>query len=284
MSKWAEKYVALITAVARNVGPFGVAWDKVSDEMEETPKSCESAFWRLDNEKDGQASTDARILKHRIKGTPYAKMLPDFPGLTIEDLKNRAAALAGVGDNRWVEGLRIGFVDIETSDLKASIGIMLSWSMKLRGGEVLHDWITREEAIDKTKQDKRIVQSLMDAIEQVDMLVGYYSTGFDIPFIRTRAMYWDIDDCLGHGDKLHLDLYYVVRGKMRLHSNRLAVVTEFLGIEGKSRIPPAIWAEARLGYEDALAYVVDHCDEDVKILEDLYNEVERFKKVTRKSV
>jgi uncharacterized protein YprB with RNaseH-like and TPR domain len=285
MGKWDKKYTLLITAVARNVGPFGVKWDAVGEELGETAKACESAFWRVDKDNNGQASIDAKILKHRIKGTPYAKMLTDFPGLTIEDLKARVKILADTGTNRWVDGVRIGFLDIESSHLKANIGIMLSWSMKLKDGEVLYDVINREEAIDKDKQDKRIVKSLLDAIDQnVDMLVTYYGTGFDIPFIRTRAMYWGFDDCLGHGDKIHYDLYYTVRGKLQLHSNRLAVATEFLGIEGKTRLPPETWGQARLGYPEALEYVVDHCNEDVIILEDLYNEVKKYKKMTRKSV
>lgn len=285
MAKWDKKYTLLVTAVARNVGPFGVKWNGVAEEMGETAKSCESAFWRVDKDNNGQASIDAKILKHRIKGTPYAKMLPDFPGYTVEDLKARVKVLAGTEGNKWVDGVRIGFLDIESSNLKATIGIMLSWSMKLQGGEVLFDVITREEAIDKNKQDKRIVQSLMDAIDQnVDMLVTYYGTGFDVPFIRTRAMYWGIEDCLGYGDKIHLDLYYVVRNKMQLHSNRLAIATEFLGIEGKTRLPPGTWNEARLGYKEALDYVVDHCNEDVIILEDLYNDLKKYKKITRKSV
>lgn len=283
-SKWEEKRTELITAVARNIGPFGISWGDVGKELEESPKACESAFWRLDQSEDGQASADARILKHRIRGTPYAKMLTDFPGMTIEDLKARAKVLAGVGDNRWLDGVRIGFLDIETSNLKATVGIMLSWSLKLREGEVLNDWITRDEAIEREKQDQRIVQSLMDALDQVDMVVTYYGTGFDIPFIRSRALYWGIEDCLGHGDKHHLDLYYVARNKLKLHSNRLAVVTEFLGIEGKTKLPPETWNQARLGYADAMEYVVEHNDEDVLILERVYDRLKDYKKITRKSV
>lgn len=284
MSKWTKKYTELVTAVARNIGPFGVQWEQVAEELEETPKAAESAWWRVDKENNGQASIDAKILKHRIKGTPYAQMLPHFPGMTIEDLKDRAKALAGQADNKWVDGLRLGFLDIESSNLKANIGIMLSWSMKIKDGDVIHDYITREEAIDRDKQDRRIVESLMQALKDVDMVVTYYGTGFDIPFIRTRALYWDIENTLEYGDLLHYDLYYTARSKMKLHSNRLAVVTEFLGIEGKSRIPPEIWSHARLGYADAIEYVVEHCDEDVIILEEAYNVLQRFKKMTRKSV
>ena len=112
-SKWEVKRTLLVTAIARNVGEFGINWDAVAVEMEETPKACESAFWRLDNSERGQLGDDIRILKGRIKGTSYTKMLPDFPGYTLEDLKERATALAGGVNNSWVEEERVAMFDLE---------------------------------------------------------------------------------------------------------------------------------------------------------------------------
>lgn len=285
-TKWEKKRTELVTSVARNIGPFGVKWGLVADELQESPKACESAFWRLDNEEAGQLSIDARLLKEKIRGNrTYAQMLADFPGMTIEDLKARMKILSGMGDNRWIDGVRIGFLDIESSHLKANIGIMLSWSLKIRGvDEVLHDYITREEAVDWDKRDRRIVGSLLEALEDVDMVVTYYGTGFDIPFMRTRMLYWGHKDPLAYGDLFHKDLYYVARGKLQLHSNRLAVVTEFLDIEGKTKLPPETWAKAQLGYEDAIAYVVEHNDEDVIILEEAFEILKPYSKITRRSV
>lgn len=285
-SKWAKKRTELVTAVARNLGPHGVNWEGVAKEMGETAKSCESAWWRLDKDDNGQATIDARLLKAKIRGNKtYAQLLPSFPGMTVDDLKNRMKVLSGMGDNGWIDGLRIGHLDIESSDLKANIGIMLSWSIKVEGeDEVLHDWITREEAIDWDKRDKRIVGSLLDALDKIDLIFTYNGAVFDVPFIRTRALYWGYKDPLAYGDLFHKDAYYTAKSKLSLYSKRLAVVTQFLDIDGKTSLPPEVWNRAQLGYEDAMEYVVDHCDEDVIILEELVEILKPYMKITRKSV
>jgi hypothetical protein len=71
---------------------------------------------------------------------------------------------------------------------------------------------------------------------------------------------------------------------MALHSNRLAVATQELGIEGKTPLPPSIWGKARLGYKDALAEIEEHNIEDVIILEELYQRVLPYIQITRKSI
>ncbi len=277
-SKWDSKRDLLVHAVARNIGPFGVQWDKVAEEREESPKACESAFWR-----DAQAHTDAKILKFRIKGVPYAKMLPHFPGMTIADLKERARKLAGQENNRWIEDEKIGFFDIEVSRTEAELGILLAWCLKLKDGEILEAAITREEAIDRDKQDRRVMEELLGALAQVDLVVTYWGTGMDNPWVRTRAMMLGLP-FFKYGEKYHFDAYYAVKSKMRLRSKSLRVATQTLGIEGKTDLPPAIWMDARLGYPDAVQYVLEHCRADVIILEQLFNAIEPFVKITRKSL
>lgn len=179
-------------------------------------------------------------------------------------------------------GYKIGFLDIETDNLKASIGGMLTWCIKELDGPIAYDVVTREELFEGT-EDKRITQSLIDEMQKYKILVGYNSTRFDFPFARTRAMYWGID-FPKYGEIYEKDLYYTVRSKMRLHRNSLDVATNFLGIEGKTPISFKVWRRAKYGDKDALANVLEHNKGDVEILEELYKELVDYRKWTRRSL
>jgi uncharacterized protein YprB with RNaseH-like and TPR domain len=97
-------------------------------------------------------------------------------------------------------------------------------------------------------------------------------------------MMWDLPGFPVFGAVKHFDLYYAVRGNMALYSNRLAIATAALGIEGKTPLPASIWTDARLGYPDAMEDIKKHNVEDVKILEALYERLLPHVKITRKSI
>lgn len=184
----------------------------------------------------------------------------------------------------WYEdtGLRIGFLDIETTDFKANRGFMLSWAIKYRGGSTVCDVITREDIL-SLNFDKRIVKSLVDELKNVDIIVTYYGTGFDIPFARTRALFWKYNFPV-HGEKYHFDMYYRVAHLLKLTRNSLDAATTFLGIDGKTHFDIAIWNAAAYGDEKALATILDHNIQDVQILEKLFDKLEDFSKWTKRSL
>jgi len=169
--------------------------------------------------------------------------------------------------------MTIGYLDIESTGFSANIDLMLSWCIKGRGvKKVAGDVIEREEIM-SNKQDKRITQSLVDEMNKYDVIFTYYGTRFDIPFIRTRALYHGIDFPM-YRQKSHKDLYYVVRSKLKLHRSSLMAATEFFGIDGKTRIKPEYWQKARWGDKKSLKYVYEHNIADVEILEDLHRKLE----------
>ena len=185
---------------------------------------------------------------------------------------------------RWYDeqDLTIAFLDVETTDFKANIGFMLSWALKYRDGTLKHDIITQKEIFDG-KYDKRIVKSLLDELRNVDIVSTYYGTGFDVPYLRTRALYWGYV-FPAYGSIFHFDVYYRVRRLLRLHRNSLDASTKFLGIKGKTPIDISVWNEARYGRSQALKKVLEHNDADVMILEQIFNKLEDYSKWTRKSL
>ena len=171
--------------------------------------------------------------------------------------------------------MTIGYLDIESTGFSANIDVMLSWCIKGRGDKnVAGAKITREELM-SDKQDARIVELLVEEMNKYDLIFTYYGTRFDIPFIRTRALYHKTFFPL-YKQKSHKDLYYVVKSKLKLHRSSLMAATEFFGIAGKTRVKPEMWQKARWGDEKAMKYVYDHNVADVVILEKLHRKLEEY--------
>lgn len=188
-----------------------------------------------------------------------------------------------IDDAQWWKKIKTGYLDIEASNLKANFGHMISWSIKdLKTGKVYYDSITSADIL-SGKFDKRIVKSLLSAIKEFDCLVTYYGTGFDIPFIRTRAFSHGFD-FPNFGLIKHIDLYYTVKSKLCLTRKSLEVACELFGIEGKTRLDPAIWIMATIGNAKAVKEVLNHNIADVDILQQLHSKLETQSKFTKKSL
>lgn len=183
----------------------------------------------------------------------------------------------------WFTDYRLGFLDIETTNLKANIGIILSWYIKSSDGNYEKYVLSRKEIVNKNIEDKNAVKALCKALKNYDMIVGYYSKRFDIPFIRTRAIKHGIDFPV-YNELYHLDLYDVVKRKMKLNSNRLATATHFLGIDGKTPLEWEDWRYASWGDKTALQEVGKHNKGDVDILERLFELLKPHIRFTRSSI
>tara|TARA_R110002020_G_scaffold58750_5_gene161000 strand:+ start:9694 stop:10422 length:729 start_codon:yes stop_codon:yes gene_type:complete len=207
----------------------------------------------------------------------YHKLLLQGYDRTYKAVQRKIENLGLRKPSRYATGHEktIGYLDIETTGLKANVDIMLSWAIKTRDkDEVVFDVIKKSEVFNGT-YDYRLVTNLCKALKKYDLILTYYGTGFDVPFMRTRA--------LDHGIQFpkfrkmsHKDIYYLVRSKLQLTRSSLKVATQFLGIDGKTNLDPRVWRDARYGNKDALKYVLDHNVADVEILEDLHKKIEQY--------
>ncbi|KKM93421.1 hypothetical protein LCGC14_1208530 [marine sediment metagenome] len=187
----------------------------------------------------------------------------------------------------------IGFFDLETDNLKPDYGTLLTWAIKERGGGIISSVIVRDDLF-SGRGDKRLVEEFLEAIKKFRILVGYYSTGFDFPFIRAKALHYGLDfpghtlqqrydgKFFARPEIIHWDLYYIVRGKLRLSRNSLWNATRYLGIEGKTPISGDIWGRAKYGDPEAVAEVLKHNIADVEITERLWEKLLPYKVWTRK--
>jgi hypothetical protein len=161
--------------------------------------------------------------------------------------------------------------DIESSDLVADYGRMLCLGFKTVGGRgknariiSLGDYKSYE--VDPT-HDKALVKEAAKILSDCDAWLTWYGSRFDVPFVNSRLIYHDLPPL---PPIPHIDGWRVARSKLRLHSNRLASVSAFLDVEEKTPIKPNVWVRAKCGHRPSLNYVIQHCKQDVIVLEQVY--------------
>lgn len=196
---------------------------------------------------------------------------------------------------------RIGFFDIEASGLKATFGYMFSYCIKKLDGKVLKRVIKPKDITNNDQWlDRDLCIQFCEDVNQFDRLVVYWGKDkrFDIPFIRTRTVYWQ-RQALKDGDmemynklifpeymELYVeDLYDIVKVKFRLHNNRLGTFCQFMNIPAKYHpLNPYMWNRALAGFQNALDYILIHNVEDVHSTEEAWKMCRNFKNRPRTSI
>lgn len=190
-------------------------------------------------------------------------------------------------------------VDIEATDLKADFGTVLTVDliridptgvMRYKPESFnLYDykenrgtWVPEGKRLKdgvplvRTNDDSLLLLDVNKRMAEADILTGWYSKGYDLPFLNTRML-------LTGAPPLppipHIDLYFTARSNYKLSSNRLAAWQEFLDLEvSKTPLLRKTWRDAGAGDLEALKYVSEHCDKDVLVLRGVY---ERLKPMIR---
>ena len=178
---------------------------------------------------------------------------------------------------------KIGFLDIEASNLKANFGIVLSYCIKELDGDVIKNVITTDE-IRNFHFDKRLMKEFKDDCSKFTRLVTYYGSRFDIPFLRTRCLHYNLPFPV-YSEIAHSDIYMMARGKLCLHSKKLGIVSKWLGIPAKEHpIVEDVWLKAMTGDQKSLDYILVHNVEDVISTEGVWKAMEPYIRITETSI
>jgi uncharacterized protein YprB with RNaseH-like and TPR domain len=178
------------------------------------------------------------------------------------------------------------FFDIETSP-----NIGLFWAAGYKQ-QISYENIIKERAIicicykwagekeihsltwDNSQNDKKLLEKFIKVANQADELVGHNGDKFDLPWVRTRCLYHRIPVFPNYAT---LDTLKNARSKFRFNSNRLDYIAKFLGIGQKTHTEYNLWKRIVLNKDKkALDYMVEYCKNDVKLLEDVYNELANY--------
>lgn len=186
-----------------------------------------------------------------------------------------------------VDRQRIGFLDIETFSLDADYGMILTWAIKTAGSDEIVTGAISARDIKRYKggrEDKRVVAELVAAMQKYDLLVTYYGSRFDVPYIRTRALVCGVE-FPEFGVLQHHDLYYLAKYRLKLSRNSLDnVCRTVIGATEKTRVSGPVWREAARGNKKALAEILDHNRRDVRDTERVYDALFRFTRTRGRAV
>jgi len=178
---------------------------------------------------------------------------------------------------------KVGYLDIECTNLNADFGFILCYCIKESGSDKIHEGcITKEDA--QKDLDKVLLRKLMKDLKYFDRTIGFYSSRFDIPFIKTRCFMQGVD-FPPFGSRFHKDLYFAARRNIKASSRGLENLGRImLGKSSKTRIENKHWIHASQGQKKSLDYVLDHCRKDVLDTEKIHRKFEPFMVMTDVSI
>lgn len=172
------------------------------------------------------------------------------------------------------------FFDIETSPM-----IVYSWrtGYKLNIGtdNIIEDWKVicisyKWEHEDKVKNltwdenqcDKQMLIDFIKIANEADELIAHNGDRFDIKKIRTRCVYHRIPMFPTYKT---LDTLKKAKSGFVFNSNRLDYIAKFLGVGAKLEHEGFdMWVKCLQGDKEALKNMVEYCDMDIIVLEDVF--------------
>lgn len=182
---------------------------------------------------------------------------------------------------------KIGYLDIETSNLDANYGMIITYCILDDETDEIIEGTVNIKDVRKGDFDRHLCKQLIKDMQQFDIIKGYYSTKFDIPFMRSRSLKWKHNFPV-YKSVNHKDVYYMAKRLLKLNSYRLEVVTKFLGIAGKDHVEGDAWMQALMCdgelQKKAMEYILNHNRKDVKILKEADYMLQDFDRGIVKSI
>ena len=161
----------------------------------------------------------------------------------------------------------LAFIDIEATSLRADYGSTLVVSVKPYQSK------PKTFVVSQPGHDQKVVREAKEEMEKYDCWCGYYSKGFDLPFLNTRLLKWGL---MPIDKRPHLDLYFAIQPKLAMSRKSQAQLLGFLGThEQKMGLSPNIWTEV-LHDPKAMKLLIARCESDVTGLQAGYDKVKHM--------
>ena len=157
--------------------------------------------------------------------------------------------------------IKIGIFDIETTGLEAYFDIVICASIIDVKGKIktfkINDYL-----YPSTLEDYGLTKTIVEELDKYDLLIGWYSSGFDFKFLNTRAL---IHNLKPPDRNYRRDLCFISRANLQLRNNKLATINQSIfGKSHKTFLRPEIRRAAIRGEKWAIDFYVDHCEWDVR--------------------
>ncbi len=127
---------------------------------------------------------------------------------------------------------------------------------------------------DKKQNDSMLLKKFIKVANEADELVGHNGDKFDIKWIRTRCLYHNIEMFPQYTT---IDTLKFARSHFRFNSNRLDYIGKFIGKGEKIKTDYSLWKKIVLDKDPkALNYMVKYCQQDVRLLESVFNAMKNY--------
>jgi uncharacterized protein YprB with RNaseH-like and TPR domain len=157
--------------------------------------------------------------------------------------------------------------DLETTNLSADFGVVLCGVVKPAHAEAI---IFRADRLNRNwrqrrSDDRAVIRAIVDELDNYDIWVAHNGARFDVPFLRARLAALHMPTL---PTKKLIDPVLLARNKLRLSYNSLDAIASMLGVNTKTVVEGKQWLRAALdGDTRAMNYIVEHCVQDVLVLE-----------------
>lgn len=184
------------------------------------------------------------------------------------------------------ESIKRLFFDIETSPM-----IVYSWrtgyKLNIPTDNIIQDWKIicisykweGEDKVhnlrwDKNQCDKKMLIDFIKIMNKADECIAHNGDRFDIKKIRTRCVYHRIPMFPKYRS---LDTLKKARSGFNFNSNRLDYIAQFLGVGAKLKHEGfPMWVKCLEGDKEALDNMVEYCDMDIIVLEDVFSVLQNY--------
>ncbi len=170
----------------------------------------------------------------------------------------------------------VAYLDIETSSKKGDDGMVVAVGL-------LTDEKPEVMFAGTLEEEKKVLEWLKDKLKDYELIVTWYGSGFDIPFLSTRAIVHNVD--LTKLTELQmLDLCEWSRASLLLSSYKLTSVARFLKVSMPTNFHGGdvltLFKLVERGDLEARKLIVDHCKEDLTLLKRVH---EKLKPLVKRS-
>jgi hypothetical protein len=115
--------------------------------------------------------------------------------------------------------------------------------------------------------DKWVLEQFKRVYEAADVVVGHFAYIFDLRFLNTRRLLYGLSPL---PKAAFVDTWYWAKKHLALKSNRLASIADYFGLDEKTPLKGSIWRAAAAGDRKAHAHIIEHCEQDIRVLEQVY--------------
>ena len=127
---------------------------------------------------------------------------------------------------------------------------------------------------DKNQCDRQMLIDFIEQANQADELIAHNGDRFDIKWIRTRCIFHRIPMFPQYKT---LDTLKKAKNGFNFNSNKLDYIAQFLGVGAKVKHSGFdMWKNVMKGDPDAMNEMVNYCEGDIIVLEDVYFTMQNY--------